>query len=92
MTAAFSQIDQKMIEAKLWVAMDCHPLAGLSLSAKARKQDRKREQKRNQVSLASDKFFDVMNGDNPHNLARKRYRELWDLLANCYLSYFLNML
>ena len=65
MTAAFSQIDQKMIEAKLWVAMDCHPVAGLSLSAKARKQDRKREQKRKQVSLASDKFFDAMNADNP---------------------------
>lgn len=65
MTAAFTQLDQIRIEAKLWVAMDCHPLPGWSLTTAGKKKYRQREQKRKQVSQASDKFFDVMNSDNP---------------------------
>ena len=60
MTAAFTQNDQRAVEARLWVAMDCHPIAtGL------RKEDKQRTRKRQQVTAASDKFFDLMNSENP---------------------------
>lgn len=60
MTAAFNTRDQSSIEARLWVAMDCQPLpTGL------RKEDRQRTKKRQQVTAVSDKFFDVMNSENP---------------------------
>jgi hypothetical protein len=60
MTAAFTTRDQATIEARLWVAMDCQPLAtGL------RKEDKQRVRKRQRVTAASDKFFEIMNSDNP---------------------------
>ena len=65
MTAAFTQLDQKMIEAKLWVAMDCHPQPALSMTSAGRKEDRRRKQKQKQVSAVSDRFFDAMNADDP---------------------------
>ena len=65
MTAAYTLIDQQNIEARLWIAEDCHPLSATGLSKKTRKQERERAAKRAKVSAISDRFFDAVNSESP---------------------------
>ena len=65
MTAAYTLMDQQNIEARLWIAEDCHPLSATGLSKKTRRQERERAAKRAKVSAISDRFFDAVNSESP---------------------------
>ena len=58
MTAAFLHNDIYQIEAEAWKYFGCHPLA-------AGRDNVKRSAKRDKVSKVLEKYFEVVNGDNP---------------------------
>ena len=59
MTAAFLNSDIYRIEAEAWKKFDCHPTAA------ARRDISKRISKRDKVSRIVERYFAVMNSDNP---------------------------
>jgi hypothetical protein len=58
MTAAFLHNDIYQIEAEAWRHFQCQPLA-------AGRDNKQRSGKRNKVSKVVEKYFAVMNGDDP---------------------------
>ena len=59
MTAAFLNSDIYRIEAEAWKKFDCHPMAVASRDMP------KRMGKRDKVSKIVERYFAVMNGDDP---------------------------
>lgn len=59
MTAAFLNSDIYRIEAEAWKKFDCHPMAVAS------RDIYKRVSKRDKVSKIVEKYFAVMNSDDP---------------------------
>lgn len=65
MSQTFTVREELELESAAWRHFDCQPLVSGDGTKKDRKELKRRERKRREVSRASDQFFQVMNSEDP---------------------------